>query len=125
MKFKAICENHLYAKAYAKGKKQVTPTVVVYILKDRNAAVITREDPLHRPWNRIGLTVSKKLGGAVVRNRVKRILREGYRQLDRKTPVSRGNLIVLAARGAAARAKTAEIEKDLKRAFTALGMLES
>lgn len=123
MKFKAICENHLYAKAYAKGQKQVMPTVVVYVLRDYKAGLLQKQHPQKKRINRIGLTVTKKLGSAVQRNRVKRILREGYRALEKKTPVKKGYLIVLAARHAALRAKSTQIEQDLSKAFSAMGML--
>ena len=123
MKFKAICENHLYAKAYAKGQKQVMTTVVVYVLRDYKAGLLQKQHPQTKRINRIGLTVTKKLGSAVQRNRVKRILREGYRALEKKTPVKKGYLIVLAARHAALRAKSTQIEQDLSKAFSAMGML--
>ena len=123
MKFKAICENHLYAKAYAKGQKQVMTTVVVYVLRDYKAGLLQKQHPQKKRINRIGLTVTKKLGSAVQRNRVKRILREGYRALAKKTPVKKGYLIVLAARHAALRAKSTQIEQDLSKAFSAMGML--
>lgn len=123
MKFKAICENHLYAKAYAKGQKQVMTTVVVYVLRDYKAGLLQKQHPQKKRINRIGLTVTKKLGSAVQRNRVKRILREGYRALEKKTPVKKGYLIVLAARHAALRAKSTQIEQDLSKAFSAMGML--
>ena len=49
--------------------------------------------------NRVGITVSKKLGGAVVRNRVRRRLREVYRlNEDRFLP---GYDIVVVARSRA------------------------
>ena len=123
MKFKAICENHLYAKAYAKGQKRVMTTVVVYVLRDYKAGLLQKQHPQKKRINRIGLTVTKKLGSAVQRNRVKRILREGYRALEKKTPVKKGYLIVLAARHAALRAKSTQIEQDLSKAFSAMGML--
>lgn len=123
MKFKAIGENHLYAKAYAKGRKEVTRTVVVYVLRDYAAQRLQKENPQKKRLNRIGLTVSKKLGGAVVRNRVKRILREAYRAVDRETPVKTGFLIVLAARTAATGVKTDAVAHDLSKALRAMGML--
>ena len=42
MKFKAICENHLYHKAYSKGKKAITGTVAVYVLPDYSAARLAK-----------------------------------------------------------------------------------
>ena len=65
MKFKAICENHLFSKAYAKGKRFVTPSLAVYLLPDYAADRLQKEHPLKIRVNRIGLTVSKKIGGAV------------------------------------------------------------
>lgn len=50
---------------------------------------------------RIGLTVSSKVGGAVVRNRVKRWLREAFRNIARELPAV--DLVVI-ARSSAPRA---------------------
>ena len=123
MKYRAIGENHLYGKAYAKGKKCVAARVVVYVLRDYRAEALRRADPLKRPINRIGLTVTKKLGGAVVRSRVKRILRAGFRAVDTENSIAKGNLIVIVARSGAVSAKSTDIARDLKYAFRKLGML--
>lgn len=40
-----------------------------------------------RTYSRLGLSVSRKIGGAVIRNRWKRIIRESYRQLHSQLPV--------------------------------------
>lgn len=123
MKFHAICENHLYSKAYSKGKRAVTPTVAVYVLPDLKAEALRRQNPEKVRINRIGLTVSKKLGGAVVRNRVKRILREGLRQVMREHGIKTGYLIVIVARERAVTKKSTRIARELTEALSKLGML--
>ena len=123
MKFHAICENHLYSKAYSKGKRAVTPAVAVYVLPDYTAEALRRAHPQKIRVNRIGLTVSKKLGGAVVRNRVKRILREAYRMVDRETPVKTGFLIVIAARERSVTYQSDKLAQELSVALGKLSLL--
>ena len=94
MKFKAICENHLYSKAYSKGKRAVTSALAVYVLPDYAAGRLAHSHPEKKVMNRIGLTTSTKLGGAVVRSRCRRILREGLRALEKEKELKKGFLIV-------------------------------
>ena len=122
MKFNAIRENHLYSKAYSKGKRAVTSALAVYVLPDYAAKRLAKAHPQKIITNRIGLTVSTKLGGAVVRSRVRRILREGLRSLEKEKPIKTGFLIVIAARSSAVDLKSADIKAHLDTAFTKLGM---
>ncbi|MCQ2428067.1 MAG: ribonuclease P protein component [Clostridia bacterium] len=125
MKNTPITENHLFRKAYAKGKKAAGRYAVIYILKDYANAAFRRADPCHRPLNRLGLTVGKKLGGAVERNRAKRLMRESYRQIinDASLEISYGWLIVVAARTAAAEADCAGVKADMLKSLKKLGVV--
>ena len=122
MKFRAIKENHLYSKAYSKGKRAVTNALAVYILPDYAAKRLAKAHPQKKVVNRIGLTTSTKLGGAVTRSRCRRIMREGLRALEKERPLKVGFLIVIAARSAAVNLKSTEIKRQLDSAFTKLGM---
>ena len=122
MKFRAICENHLYSKAYSKGKRAVTSALAVYVLPDYAAKRLAKAHPQGLTVNRIGLTTSTKLGGAVVRSRTRRIMREGLRMLIKERPLKVGFLIVIAARTAAVKLKSTDIKNELDIAFTRLGM---
>ncbi|MGI5976184.1 MAG: ribonuclease P protein component [Candidatus Limivicinus sp.] len=61
-------KNSDFRRLYSKGKSAVNPYMAVYCRRRR-----------HAEENRVGYTVSVKLGHAVVRNRVRRRLREIYR----------------------------------------------
>ena len=122
MKFNSLTENHLYSKAYSKGKRFVTESVAVYVLPDYAAKRLAKAHPEKRVVNRIGLTTSTKLGGAVVRSRLRRIMREGLRACEKNKEMKQGFLVVIAARTAAVRKKSDEIGRELDFAFKKLGM---
>jgi ribonuclease P protein component len=62
--------------------------------------------------DRLGLTVSRKVGGAVLRNRARRLMREGFRRrLGR--PAGRGfDLVLLAAKALTERSQ-GEVDREL------------
>ena len=122
MKFRAIKENHLYSKAYSKGKRAVTSALAVYVLPDYAAKRLAKANPEKKVVNRIGLTTSTKLGGAVTRSRCRRIMREGLRALEKEKTLKVGFLIVIAARSTSVKLKSTEIKRQLDVAFTKLGM---
>ena len=124
MKHITICENHLYSKAYSKGAKYVGKSVVVYVLKDQKANLLKKAHPDKIKVNRIGLTVTKKIGGAVTRSRVKRILREGLRQAEKQNNVKKGYLIILVARPSAVDLKSTDIARDIDKAFHKLNLID-
>ena len=77
-----------FQRIYRQGSSTASRHLVLYAF--RRAGDAPSEGP------RLGLSVSKKLGGAVVRNRVKRVLREAF--AAQETQVSREFDVVFIAR---------------------------
>ena len=123
MKNIAIKENHLYTKAYRNGTRFVGKYVAVYVLRDYAAKRLCRENPRKETVNRLGLAVSKKIGGAVERNRAKRIIRAAYN--EHEADLKKGFLVVISAREAINGQKSTDISQELSLAFTRLGLLRN
>ena len=120
MKFTAIRENHLFVKAYQGGKRAGSKTCTVYLLRDRQSRRIMKARPDKQFVNRIGISASKKIGGAVSRNRAKRVIREALRLILQEKRLKTGYLIVIAAREKAAVCKMQDVKRDLQYALAKL-----
>lgn len=123
MKNIAIREHHLYNKTFTRGKRFVGKYVAVYVLRDFSAERLMRAHPQKLYVNRLGLSVSKKLGNAVKRNRSKRLIRAAYDQV--KGSLRTGNLIVISPRNAILSVKSTDVCEELKTAFAELGLLQN
>ena len=99
-KVSTIVENHLFSRLYSKGKKSAGQFLIVYFMKNKK-----------NDEKRVGITVSKSRGKAVVRNRVKRLIRESLRPVWQN--VKDGYLIVVVARQPAVDASFEDISDEL------------
>lgn len=99
-----------FRRLYHRGKSYTNPALVVYF--QRNRAGICR----------IGITVSKKIGNAVQRNRCKRIIRAAYTQIE---PDILGNYdFVFVARSKTKYLKSTEIKAAMLSLLQKAGAIE-
>ena len=63
----SLKKNDLFRLVYKKGRSFANRYLVVYILEN------------NLDFNRLGISVSKKVGNSVVRHRLTRLVRESYR----------------------------------------------
>ena len=104
-KSKRLRSNRDFRRVYAKGRSYVHPLLVLYVL------------PNPEVEHRFGFSVSKKLGGAVDRNRLKRRLREVCRA--RIEQIKPGFDFVVVARKQLAEAEFADIQTFADELFRA------
>ena len=86
----------------------------------RGALLVLRALPNSRPESRFGFTAGQALGNAVVRNRIKRRLREAARSL----PVAAGWDLVINSRRGAAEANYWQLRADLEGLLARAGVLQ-
>ena len=122
MKEIAIKEHHLYNKVFTRGERFVGRYITVHILTDYAAKKRMLAHPKRLYTNRIGISVTKKLGGAVQRNRAKRIIRAGLRALCKTETLKPGKLIVISARPDILGRSSEDIRAELERGMKKLNM---
>lgn len=68
MKFsESLKKNNDFQKVYRQGKSYANRYLVMYVLEN------------HTEGNRLGISVSKKVGNSVIRHHLTRLIRESYR----------------------------------------------
>ena len=100
--------NSDFRRAYTRGKAYTDPALVTYVRKNRAGIC------------RIGITASKKIGGAVQRNRAKRVIRAAAEMLPAFQP---GYDIVFVARSKTVRKKSTYIRDVMERQLRSAGIL--
>ena len=110
MKFTtSLKRNHEFKRLYNKGNSAASHCVVVYCRRNG------------KKENRLGLTVSTKLGGAVQRNRIRRRLKEIYRLNEDK--LKPGYDVVIVARTKSGTAPFSELEASMLSLLRKLDMI--
>lgn len=107
MRYRTITRNKEFGRAYARGKSFVHPKLVLYVFKNRLG------------YTRVGLTATKKIGGAVQRNRARRVIRAALFEV---LPYNVGSYdLVFVARGQTTRCKSGEIVKAARQLLKKAG----
>ena len=95
----SLKKNQDFRQVYRRGTSAAERQFVMYVLengKDRN---------------RLGISVSKKVGNSVIRHRIRRLVKEGYRLHEQQ--FARGYDIIVIARTGAAGVTQAEATESL------------
>ena len=100
MKFSdSLKKNRDFQNVYSKGRSYANRMLVMYVLNN------------HTENNRLGISVSKKVGNSVIRHRITRLIRESYRLQE--DMFNSGLDIVVIARATARNADYHQIESAL------------
>ena len=110
MKFsESLQKNQDFRRVYSRGKSRANQVLVLYVLRNEGQT------------NRIGISVSKKIGNSVIRHQIKRRLKESYRLNENR--FDRGLDIVVIARSGAKERDFFGLERALMYLSGKLGIL--
>lgn len=108
---KSLRKNELFQEVYKNGKSFGNKNLVVYVLRNNQG------------FNRLGISVSKKVGNSIVRHRLTRLIRESCR-LHEDMFNSSLDIVVIARVNANTVKKCAEIEKSFIHAAKHLNIIK-
>lgn len=111
-----IKKNNEFRIVYRRGKSLANDLLVLYIFKNRKNV-----DNNGQIYNKVGISVSKKVGNSVVRSRVKRLIYENYRLKEHL--LIKGNDFVFVARTKAKDKSYHDIEKAMNNLFKKAGLI--
>ncbi|MFZ3065756.1 MAG: ribonuclease P protein component [Nitrospirota bacterium] len=100
-----------YKRVYEKGKRYYSSNIILYVLKN------------NLQYSRVGISVGKKVGGSVKRNRIKRLLREILRHIWQNVIKERD--IVVVAKKEAEGKDLRVVWQDLEGLFKKAGLIEN
>ncbi len=107
-----IKENRDFHRVYRRGKCSVAPALISYISLKRGGGI------------RIGITSSKKIGGAVVRNRSRRVIRAAFRECAPHINPNASADIIFVARSLTAGTKSTDIAHTMLAHLISAGLAE-
>jgi ribonuclease P protein component len=110
VKSNTLKENKDFRRLYYRGKSEASPCLVTYVMKSR------------RRETRIGITSGKKIGGAVQRNRARRVIRAAFSEVEGRII---GNFdIVFVARTKTTEVKMQKVLSEMEKQLKSLGVIQ-
>jgi ribonuclease P protein component len=107
----SLKKNKEFKKVYENGKSYATRNLVIYCLNYEKGKK-----------NRYGLSVSKKIGNAVVRNKLKRRLREIIREFEKEKEF-KGYDIIFIARKPVIQIGYQHLKRDVKKLYKKMNII--
>ena len=109
-KIESLKHGYHFRRAYKRGNFAVTRNLVVYVHKN------------NLDTNRLGVTIKKAIGKSVLRNRLKRLIKENYRFLE--PDLKKGYDFVIVVRKNEKISTFVDIKKSMKYMFKKLNILK-
>lgn len=109
-------KNAEFRTVYRRGKSFSNELLVLYVYKVYNRV-------LDGTINKVGISVSKKVGKSVIRSRVKRLIKESYRL--NSMDIKKSYNFVFVARTAAKDKSYKQIQDSMKKLFKRAGLYDN